>query len=38
MPLTTEQISTFYDHPNLQSLLDDLVEKHYLCLEHPKRR
>ena len=38
MPLTTEQISTFYDHPNLQSLLDDLVEKHYLCLEHPKKK
>lgn len=38
MPLTTEQISTFYNHPSLQDLLDDLVEKHYLCLEHPKKK
>ena len=27
MPLTTEQIRTFFDVPNLQGLLDDLVEK-----------
>ena len=38
MPLTTEQIRTFYDSPNLQELLDDLVEKKYLVFEHPKKR
>lgn len=36
MPLTLEQIRTFYDHKNLKELLDDLVEKGYLKLEHPK--
>jgi DNA (cytosine-5)-methyltransferase 1 len=38
MPLTTEQIRTFFDKPNLQELLDDLVEKKYLVLEHPKKK
>jgi len=38
MPLTKEQIATFYDHPNLQQMLDDLVEKQYLSLEHPKKK
>ena len=38
MPLTTEQIRTFFDRPNLQELLDDLVEKKYLVLEHPKKK
>ena len=38
MPLTTEQIRTFFDVPNLQGLLDDLVEKKYLVLEHPKKK
>lgn len=38
MPLTTEQIRTFYDVPNLQELLDDLTEKKYLTLEHPKQQ
>ena len=37
MPLTTEQIRTFFDVPNLQGLLDDL-EKKYLVLEHPKKK
>nr|WP_276537034.1 DNA (cytosine-5-)-methyltransferase [Anaerosalibacter massiliensis] len=36
MPLTVEQIATFYKHKNLKDLLDDLVEKGYLVLEHPK--
>lgn len=38
MPLTTEQIRTFYDSENLQEMLDDLVEKGYLVLEHPKKK
>jgi DNA (cytosine-5)-methyltransferase 1 len=36
MPLTTEQIKTFYNHNKLQYMLDDLVEKGYLKYEHPK--
>lgn len=36
MPLTTDEIKTFYDHPNLQEMLDDLCHKKYLKLEHPK--
>lgn len=36
MPLTVEQISTFYTHSNLKELLDDLAKKGYLKLEHPK--
>ncbi len=38
MPLTTEQISTFYPHPELQKMLDDLVNKQYLALEYPKKK
>ena len=38
MPLTTEQIRTFYDDPNLQDMLDDLKQKGYLVLEHPKKK
>jgi DNA (cytosine-5)-methyltransferase 1 len=38
MPLTKEQIATFYDHPDLQQMLDDLVNKQYLSLEHPKKK
>jgi DNA (cytosine-5)-methyltransferase 1 len=37
MPLTTEQIRSFFDVNNLQKLLDDLTEKKYLFLEHPKQ-
>ena len=37
MPLTLEQISTFYESEDLRSMLDDLVEKGYLKFEHPKR-
>ena len=36
MALTLEQIATFYHHPHLKELLDDLVQKNYLVLEHPK--
>ncbi len=36
MPLTLEQIKTFNNKDNLDYLLDDLVEKGYLKLEHPK--
>ncbi|ELC8442523.1 DNA (cytosine-5-)-methyltransferase [Clostridium perfringens] len=36
MPLTLEQISTFNKSENLKMLLDDLVEKGYLKLEHPR--
>ena len=36
MPLTLEQISTFHDSNELKVLLDDLVQKGYLRLEHPK--
>lgn len=38
MPLTTEQIRTFYDDDDLQALLDDLVKKGYLVLEYPKKK
>lgn len=37
MPLTTAMIFSFYPHPKLQSLLDDLVMKGYLTYEHPKQ-
>lgn len=36
IPLTLEQIRTFYDSPKLKEMLDDLVEKKYLKFEHPK--
>lgn len=36
MPLTIDQISTFYKSDNLKEMLDDLVEKGYLVKEHPK--
>ncbi len=38
MPLTFEHIKSFYDSPNLKKLLDNLVEKGYLKMEHPKRK
>lgn len=38
MPLTLAQIQTFYDAKNLQKMVDDLVEKGYLILEHPKKK
>ena len=38
MPLTLNQIRTFYDVPHLQEMLDDLVTKKYIKLEHPKKK
>lgn len=37
MPLTIEQIRTFYDQPELEEMLADLVDKGYLTLEHPRK-
>ncbi len=37
MPLTLSQIRTFYNHKALEEMLDDLVSKKYLVLEHPKK-
>ncbi len=37
MPLTKDQIATFFDTPDLQEMLDDLVEKRYLVFEFPKK-
>lgn len=38
MPLTLNQIRTFYNAPNLKKILDDLVKKKYLFLEYPKKK
>jgi len=38
MPLTIDHIRTFYDHENLEDMLNDLVSKKYLTKEHPKRK
>ncbi len=38
MPLTIKQIKTFFDVPNLKKILDDLVKKGYLTLEHPREQ
>lgn len=38
MPLTLEEIRTFYDHPKLEKNLADLASKGYLKLEHPKKK
>jgi DNA (cytosine-5)-methyltransferase 1 len=38
MPLTIEQIKTFFNDVKLQEMLDDLVNKGYLKLEHPKAK
>lgn len=38
MPLTIQQIQTFFDCDHLEALLADLVQKGYLKLEHPKRK
>lgn len=37
MPLTKEQIQTFYDSPALGEMLDDLTQKGYLKFEYPKK-
>ncbi|WP_017303708.1 DNA (cytosine-5-)-methyltransferase [Spirulina subsalsa] len=36
IPLTEEEIHSFYPHSALSTLLEDLVEKGYLKYEHPK--
>lgn len=36
MPLTYEEITTFYKHDNLKNMLDKLVAMKYLRLEKPK--
>ncbi len=36
MPLTLEQIRTFFDSPNLEEMLEDLTQKGYLKFEHHK--
>lgn len=38
MPLTVEQISTFFPRKNLKQFLDKLVKMGYLTLEHPKQK
>lgn len=38
MPLTLEHIRTFFDCPNLEEILNDLVHKKYLRYEHPKKK
>lgn len=38
MPLTLKQIETFYTHPKLQEMLDDLVDKGYIVYEYPKKK
>ena len=38
MPLTEDQIRTFFDCPDLDKLLADLTAKGYLKLEHPKKK
>lgn len=38
MPLTISQIRTFFDVPELEDLLNDLVQKKYLRFEHPKKK
>lgn len=37
MPLTIDFIRTFYDSPNLEQMLEHLVELKYLRKEYPKR-
>ncbi|TAF10172.1 MAG: DNA (cytosine-5-)-methyltransferase [Nostocales cyanobacterium] len=36
IPLTLDEIETFYQHKNLKQMLDDLANKGYLKYEHPK--
>jgi DNA (cytosine-5)-methyltransferase 1 len=38
MPLTEQQIASFFPHPDLHQMLEDLTQKQYLVLEHPKQR
>lgn len=38
MPLTLDEIKTFYNHPKIEDALNDLVSKGYLRFEHPKKK
>lgn len=38
MPLTIDQIKTFYNHPDVETMLSDLVKKGYVKLEYPKKK
>lgn len=38
MPLTFENIKTFFDDENLKEMLEDLVQKGYLKKEYPKKK
>lgn len=38
MPLTKDQIASFYRKKNLDTILNSLTEKGYLVLEHPKKK
>lgn len=38
MPLTEQQIATFFPHPKLHKLLEDLTKKQYLVYEYPKQK
>lgn len=38
MPLTEEQIQSFYDVPDLHAILEHLTEMGYLVFEHPKQQ
>lgn len=38
MPLTEEQIRTFFDVPDLHDILEHLTEMGYLVFEHPKKQ
>lgn len=38
MPLTEEQIRTFFDSPKLHSMLQNLTKMGYLTYEHPKKQ
>lgn len=38
MPLTYNHIHSFFPHPELQAMLDDLTQKGYVKFEHPKRK
>lgn len=38
MPLTAEQIRTFYDSDQLDEILSSLITKGYLVYEHPKKK
>lgn len=38
MPLTIDFIRTFFDDPNLEEMLEDLVNKKYVVKEYPKKK